>query len=157
MIEWAVEMRYPRSKPKRKSVSCGFVEHVGLCLPKEQAKLITVIFNPQHYSLLSIYETVEVICLGSWPHWIWIVQLWDMIVSNVEQWTSQQISPSYRSRENNQSSDSLDDPGPQTTLDKKLFWSSYPISPSYWSLSRIFLFLVSLRKGLHVRILKNLV
>lgn len=53
MIEWAVEMTYPCSKRKIKSVRCGFVEHVDLHLSKEQAKLITVIFNPQHYSLLS--------------------------------------------------------------------------------------------------------
>lgn len=49
-----------------------------------------------------------------------------MIVSSVEQWTSQQVSPNYNSRENSENSDNLDDPGPQTTLDKKLFLWQLP-------------------------------
>lgn len=88
MIESAVEMTHPCSKPKIKSVRCAFVEHIDLRLSKEQAKLITVIFNPQHYSLLSTDLIVEVTCLSSWPHWTWTVQLSDMIVSNVGEWTS---------------------------------------------------------------------
>lgn len=49
-------MRYPCSKPVRKSVSCGFVEHFGLFLPKEQEKPIPVIFTLKQFHCFLFIE-----------------------------------------------------------------------------------------------------
>lgn len=114
--------------------------------------------NPSQWSLPSssfiAFYSLKATHLSSWPHWTQMVQPWDIFI----QYGRVDISTSLSKLQwqgNNQNSDTLDNPGPQTTLDKLHFlWQFCCLSLPSASLQNLpFLILL---KSLHVIILKTI-